>query len=185
MILIASSLFLCTFVIHLYVRADTFCIVPKLLKLIFIDILANFYCMLPKVECVTDVTVQYTADDNIDKFELVEKRFKKYRQLAIESLISSSHKDECNSISEKSSQCLYCGQQLTLSNEIERLNKLENHVKQIFNCLKETREKIEKKEHGTQYVNDWKTLALVLDRTFFLIFLFITFVTLIVMRNSF
>jgi hypothetical protein len=191
MILIASSSFLCTIVIHLYVRADKFCMAPKIFKIIFIEVLARFYCMLPKTEIINNEPVKTESEKEKrynDRFELIENRFKKYRQNAIEfgidNIITANLEKSCSSINSSTSICNSCGQQLRISNDIEKLNDLEKHIKEIIDYLRETRKKLEIKENSANLANDWKIIALVLDRTFFYIFLFITLLTLILMGSS-
>ena len=190
MILIASSSFACTIVIHLYVRADKFCMAPKIFKVIFIEVLARFYCMLPKPEILKNLPVKpETENRNIDKTELIEKRFKKYRQNVIEygidNIVTANQETSCNSsIHSNTSFCRSFGQQFTISNEIEKLNDIEKDVREIIDYLRDTREKIDKKENITKLANDWKIIALVLDRTFFFIFLLITLLTLLLMVGA-
>ena len=76
--------------------------------------------------------------------------------------------------------CAYCAQQQTILNEIAYLNNLEHDIKEIRDYLRDTRKKLEAKELKIKLASDWKQIALVLDRTFFFIYLFITLTTLIV-----
>ncbi len=79
------------------------------------------------------------------------------------------------------SYCAYCTQQQTILTEIAYLNNLEHDIKEIRDYLRDTRKKLESKEMKVKLAQDWKQTALVLDRTFFFIYLFITISTLIVM----
>ena len=80
------------------------------------------------------------------------------------------------------SYCAYCTQQQTILTEIAYLNNLEHDIKEIRNYLRDTRKKLENKELKVKLAADWKQTALVLDRTFFFIYLFITVVTLMIMN---
>ncbi len=79
------------------------------------------------------------------------------------------------------SYCAYCTQQQTILTEIAYLNNLEHDIKEIRDYLRDTRKKLESKEMKVKLAQDWKQAALVLDRTFFFIYLFITIFTLIVL----
>lgn len=149
--------------------------------------------------------------DKFEKFELLKERFKNYREnvlkigfdnlLKAHPAITSSctnvnnynvyssttstpsssvnnnlHKQHCCC-----SYCAYCTQQQTILTEIAYLNNLEHDIKEIRDYLRDTRKKLENKELKVKLASDWKQTALVLDRTFFFIYLFITIVTLIVM----
>jgi hypothetical protein len=77
--------------------------------------------------------------------------------------------------------CAYCVQQQAILTEIAYLNNMEHDIKEIRDYLRDTRKKLEAKELKTKIANDWKQMALVLDRTFFFIYLFITLFTLVLM----
>jgi hypothetical protein len=77
------------------------------------------------------------------------------------------------------SYCVYCARQQTILAEIAYLNNLENDIKEIRDYLRDTRKKLENKEVKTKLASDWRQVALVLDRTFFYIYLIITFSTLV------
>lgn len=79
------------------------------------------------------------------------------------------------------SYCAYCTQQQTILTEIAYLNNLEHDIKEIRDYLRDTRKKLENRELKVKLALDWKQTALVLDRTFFFIYLFVTIVTLTVM----
>ena len=77
--------------------------------------------------------------------------------------------------------CTYCSQQQTILTEIAYLNNLEHDIKEIRDYLRDTRKKLEMKELKVKLASDWKQTAMVLDRTFFFIYLIITIITLIIM----
>ena len=195
MIMIALSAFLCTIVIHIYFRADKFCKVPAPIRIVFLDGLARFYCMLPKQENVKPVKgfLHYSKivknGDKFEKFELLKERFKIYREkmlkTRLKSLITNQlEKHEKCSNSNASNDCSYCiyySKQQAFLTEMANLNSLEHDIKEIRDYLRDTRKKLEIREYKTKLASDWKLIALVLDRTFFLIFLFVTIITLIIM----
>ena len=69
---------------------------------------------------------------------------------------------------------------------MSNLAKMELDIKEIRDYLRDTRKKLENREYKTKLASEWKLIALVLDRTFFFIFLFITIITLIILfpRNA-
>ena len=79
--------------------------------------------------------------------------------------------------------CIYCAQQQTILTEIAYLNNLEHDIKEIRDYLRETRKKLETKELKSKLANEWKQIALVLDRTFFFIYLFITLFLIFLVFN--
>jgi hypothetical protein len=203
MIMIALSAFLCTIVIHIYFRADKFCKVPGLIKMIFLDGLARFYCMLPKAEAITTNNLlakrllqnakNVENGDKFEKFELLKERFKTYRENMIragfDNLMVNQNQDQQNvmlSNNKNNCYCQYYMKQQTILNDLANLNCLEHDVKEIRDYLRDTRKKLENREYKTKLASEWKLIALVLDRTFFFIFLFITIITLIILfpRNA-
>ena len=77
--------------------------------------------------------------------------------------------------------CAYCAQHQQMLTEIAYLNNLEHDIKEIRNFLRVTRKKLENRELKAKIALDWKRAALVLDRTFFFVYLIITLVTIFLM----
>jgi hypothetical protein len=75
----------------------------------------------------------------------------------------------------------YYTKQMSLFSELTALNRLEEIIKGINNELKDIKQKFLIQEEKNKLLTDWKLIALVLDRTFFFIFLVITLITLLVM----
>jgi hypothetical protein len=149
--------------------------------------------------------------DKFEKFELLKERFKTYREnvlkigfnnllkthpaltascnnvyLSNHNVYSStpSSPSSCANLHKQNcccSYCAYCSQQQTILTEIAYLNNLEHDIKEIRDYLRDTRKKLETKELKVKLASDWKQIALVLDRTFFFIYLFITIITVIIM----
>lgn len=77
--------------------------------------------------------------------------------------------------------CAYCAQQQTILTEITYLNNMEQDIKEVRDYLRDTRKKLEAREIKTKLASEWKQFALVLDRTFFFIYLVITITTIVAM----
>jgi hypothetical protein len=82
------------------------------------------------------------------------------------------------------SYCVYCAQQKVILTEIAYLNNLEHDIKEIRDYLRDTRKKLETKELKVKLASDWKQIALVLDRTFFFIYLVFTITILFIMKSK-
>lgn len=149
--------------------------------------------------------------DKFEKFELLKERFKTYRENVLKAgfdnllrthpsvtgSCTNVHLSNFNLFSSTSSSpssssnlhkqncccsfCAYCSQQQTILAEIAYLNNLEHDIKEIRDYLRDTRKKLESKELKAKLASDWKRIALVLDRTFFYIYLIITIVTIIIL----
>ena len=248
MIMVASSLFLCTFVVHVYFRADTFFRAPKLVKKILLEWLAKVLMMQTNKSqaSVTELTLLNSGlllggknvpnADKFEKFELLKERFKSYREnvlkvgfqnllnshpaaLAAAAAAAAANPDNNNNASSTGAvtgsclnlnrqmsnstanmlaagcggggaggadhlqqrkpnctcpYCIYCAQQQSILTEIAYLNNLERDIKEIRDYLRDTRKKLETKELKAKLANEWKQIALVLDRTFFFVYLVIT-----------
>jgi hypothetical protein len=77
--------------------------------------------------------------------------------------------------------CAYCAQQQTILTEITYLNNMEQDIKEVRDYLRDTRKKLEAREIKAKLASEWKQFALVLDRTFFYIYLVITVSTIVAM----
>jgi hypothetical protein len=194
MVMIALSVFLCTIVVHIYFRADKFCNVPKILKFIFLDGLARFYCMIQVPNSYSKKPIKYFYSskiikngDKFEKFELLKERFKNYREnmikVGFESLIAHQNLKlkTCANGNNINFYCQYHKQQHKILIEMSNLAKMELDIKEIRDYLRDTRKKLENREYKTKLASEWKLIALVLDRTFFIVYFFITIITLIVL----
>ena len=167
MITIALSAFLCTIVVHIFFRADIFCKVPISVK-IFFDGLARLYCMqvMSKPQSNSNSTELKKNSKRIG--ERIESYFRMYRQRIINTKLNNINKYNENI----KSKIFY---------DVESLINLENIIKEIRDCIRFTRENIENRENELKLASDWRLLALILDRTFFIIFLLVTLITLFIM----
>lgn len=148
--------------------------------------------------------------DKFEKFELLKERFKTYREnvlkIGFDNLLkthptltgscnnvysshnysgsASSTPSSCLNLHKQNcccSYCAYCSQQQTILTEIAYLNNLEHDIKEIRDYLRDTRKKLEARELKVKLASDWKQVALVLDRTFFFIYLFITIIVIMIL----
>ena len=148
--------------------------------------------------------------DKFEKFELLKERFKTYREnvlkIGFDNLLkthptltascnnvfvsnnpsgsASSTPSSCANLHRQNcccSYCAYCSQQQTILTEIAYLNNLEHDIKEIRDYLRDTRKKLEARELKVKLASDWKQVALVLDRTFFFIYLFITIIVIMIL----
>lgn len=150
--------------------------------------------------------------DKFEKFELLKERFKTYRENVLKAgfdnfvksnpslngSFNTGHpfnpncKQSTLSLNMGKSNCFcsfcsYCSQQQAILAELAYLNNLEHDIKEIRDYLRDTRKKLETKELKQKVAGDWKQVALVLDRTFFYIYLVITVLTIFLLfpKNAF
>jgi hypothetical protein len=146
-----------------------------------------------------------------EKFEILKERFKRYRQKVLrvgyENLLKThpgltlQFAQSCTNLNidftdfmnDQQIQhspfcschfCHFCAQQQQILSKIAYLNYLEQDIKEIRDCLRDTRKKLEQKEQKSRVANDWKQVALVLDRTFFYVYLIITFFAIFMLFPS-
>jgi hypothetical protein len=156
--------------------------------------------MSPKHKNKNSILRHSKQIDNADKFkefELLKNRFKLHRQslmkAALGSMAKADARDEhiCSrtgSIEFKFGHCLcaFCSYNTNIESiliKTQELNHIEQDIKEIIDYLRDTRTKLEATELKSQIAQEWKLIALVLDRTFFIIFLIITIATLVVFSN--
>ena len=123
--------------------------------------------------------------DKFEKFELLKERFKSFG----DKHLLTANDDSKNETLQMTNDCQYqqhrenilgdqIQQQITAS---VAFMTVESDLKEIRNFLRSTRRRMEDKEAKAKTVNDWKQVALVLDRTFFFIYLTAIIVSLAVM----
>jgi hypothetical protein len=180
MIMIALSTFLCTIVVHVYHRVSEQClVVPKSIKFIFFNILGKCYGILPR-NYEDLITQKAKTEQEYPTYNV--NYFKFYRQNAIKSGIEKikktyslqaiKHSNYNNNFNDSMTE-------MVIFNEIEYLNNLEKMIREIGDYISDTRRKIEFKEKLVKIAEDWKLIALILDRTFFFIFLLVTIITIV------
>ena len=172
---------------------------------VFLEWLARLYCMVPHTNTYQQHAVnglmppiKATCDgDKFEKFELLKERFKTFgekssRPTNDDSMETLEMTGEQNHVhahgnhhshhhSPAPAETLLAQQiQQQISASITFMT-VESDLKEIRDFLRTTRKRMEDKEAKAKTVNDWKQVALVLDRTFFFIYLTAIIVCLIVM----
>ena len=157
---------------------------------IFLEWLARFFRMVPHTNAYQQHAVnglippiKATCDgDKFEKFELLKERFKSFGDKRLittnddsndETLeMKNDHHEHENLLTQQIQQ------QITAS---IAFMTVETDLKEIRDFLRTTRKRMEDKEAKAKTVNDWKQVALVLDRTFFFIYLTAIIISLAVM----
>ena len=172
MVVVSVTAVLATIVIHIYVRGDRRQGLPPYIRRIFLQYLARLYCMAPKPppSSVASrygppspgalllpeqifLTPHYHEEEFSKKLKLLKQRFHEFHQQQKQGLIGES-----SSMNE------------TMSALSVNLRSIENDLKEVRDYLRHMKKKIESTDQSTKNANDWKQVALVLDRTFFIIY---------------
>ncbi len=174
MVVVAVTAVLATIVIHIYVRGDRRQGIPPSIRRIFIQYLAPFYFMVPKKPSLLASTVSsryvppspgalllpeqifltphYHEEEFSKKLKLLKQRFHEFhRQQQQQDL------DGDNSITNE-----------TMSALSLNLRSIENDLKEVRDYLRHMKKKVENTDQSNKNADDWKQVALVLDRTFFI-----------------
>lgn len=133
--------------------------------------------------------IKATCDgDKFEKFELLKERFKTFGDKrtvttnndSIETLemINNHHHTHHHNPIPENSIAQQIQQQISAS---ITFMTVESDLKEIRDFLRTTRKRMEDKEAKAKTINDWKQVALVLDRTFFFIYLTAIIISLAVM----
>jgi hypothetical protein len=188
MVVVSVTAVLATIVIHIYVRGDRRQGIPPTIRRFFLQYLARLYCMIPKPPpslpgSVSSrygppspgalllpeqifLTPHYHEEEFAKKLKLLKQRFEEFhrQQQQREDLT-----DE-NSITNE-----------TMSALSVNLRSIENDLKEVRDYLRHMKKKIENTDRSNKNADDWKKVALVLDRTFFFAYCFWLVISLIVM----
>ena len=176
--MIALSSFINTIVVHMFMRADKFCRVPKILRVIFLNGLAKVFCVIPKPEKKpASSALPAQIEQKNSKFNLIETRFKNFRENMI---LSSWEKNNTNDVGDDS---VYEYNSSLLS-KIQSFISLEQSINEIRNNMFDRRKKIEAQEEKAKLAMEWKYIALCLDRTFFFLFLIVGVLSLITFATN-
>jgi hypothetical protein len=170
---------------------------------IFLNGLARVYRMQTS-KCVTNQkkiplvrSKQIYNADKFEQFELLKERFQLHQwsmmRAAIETMygIQPSTHGNCTTIGSTEfkfnnclcSNCMHSANIESFLAKTKELSDIEHDIKEIIDYFRDTRKNIENKEVKLKIAQEWKLLALVLDRTFFIVFFIITLGTLIVFFN--
>jgi hypothetical protein len=172
---------------------------------IFLEWLARFFRMVPHTNAYQQHAVnglippiKATCDgDKFEKFELLKERFKSFGD---KRTIPTTNDDSLETLDMMNDHGHHHQQQPhyhhnhhhiqenTLAQQIQQqisasitFMTVESDLKEIRDFLRTTRKRMEDKEAKGKTVNDWKQVALVLDRTFFFIYLTAIIISLAVM----
>jgi len=136
--------------------------------------------------------IKATCDgDKFEKFELLKERFKTVgdkRTITTTNNESLETLEMMNDHSHHHHHHMHHNQDNSLQQQIQQqisasitFMTVESDLKEIRDFLRTTRKRMEDKEAKAKTINDWKQVALVLDRTFFFIYLTAIIVSLAVM----
>jgi hypothetical protein len=172
MVVVAVTAVLATIVIHIYVRGDRRQGIPPLIRRIFIQYLASFYCMVPKKHTSLPSTVSsrygppspgalllpeqifltphYHEEEFSKKLKLLKQRFHEFHRQQQDLTGDNSITNE------------------TMSALSLNLRSIENDLKEVRDYLRHMKKKVENTDQSNKNADDWKQVALVLDRTFFI-----------------
>jgi len=136
--------------------------------------------------------IKATCDgDKFEKFELLKERFKTVgdkRTIATTNNDSLETLEMMNDHSHHHHHHTHHNQETPLAQHIQQqisasitFMTVESDLKEIRDFLRTTRKRMEDKEAKAKTVNDWKQVALVLDRTFFFIYFIAIIISLAVM----
>jgi hypothetical protein len=118
--------------------------------------------------------IKATCDgDKFEKFELLKERFKSFGDKRVVTTNDESNDETAEMINDHHSQ----PREHLLAQQIQQ----QTDLKEIRDFLRTTRKHMEDKEARAKTVNDWKQVALVLDRTFFFLYLTAIVISLAVM----
>jgi hypothetical protein len=135
--------------------------------------------------------IKATCDgDKFEKFELLKERFKTVgdKRTITTNNDSLETLEMMNDHSHHHHHHTHHNQETPLAQHIQQqisasitFMTVESDLKEIRDFLRTTRKRMEDKEAKAKTVNDWKQVALVLDRTFFFIYFIAIIISLAVM----
>lgn len=188
MVVVSVTAVLATTVIHIYVRGDRRQGLPPTIRRIFLDNLSRMYCMVPKAvvslpENVSSrhgppspgalllpeqifLTPHYHEEEFSKKLKLLKQRFHEYHR-------QQKHQNDINDELSTTNE--------TMSALKLNLRSIENDLKEVRDYLRHMKKKVENTDQANKNADDWKRVALVLDRTFFFAYCLWFIISLIVM----
>jgi hypothetical protein len=135
--------------------------------------------------------IKATCDgDKFEKFELLKERFKTVGDKRTITTTNNESLETLEMMNDHSHHHhhMHHNQDNSLQQQIQQqisasitFMTVESDLKEIRDFLRTTRKRMEDKEAKAKTINDWKQVALVLDRTFFFIYLTAIIVSLAVM----
>ncbi|CAF3836092.1 unnamed protein product [Rotaria sordida] len=189
MVVVSVTAVLATTVIHIYVRGDRRQAIPLSIRRFFLQYLARLYCMAPKTPTpLSDtgssrygppspgalllpehifLTHHYHEEEFSKKLKLLKQRFHEFHQKQQQQQQSLANE---NSITNE-----------TMSALSLNLRSIENDLKEVRDYLRHMKKKVENTDRSNKIADDWKQVALVLDRTFFLAYCLWFVISVVVM----
>lgn len=180
MVVVSVTAVLATIVIHVYVRGDRRQGVPPSIRRIFLQYLARLYCMAqkptPNLACsVTSrygspvpgalilpekifLTPHFHEEEFSKKLKLLKQRFNDFHRQQQQ---QQQHEKQLGSLDSNATTVD------TIAALSLNLRSIENDLKEIRDYLRHMKKKIEDTDQINKAADDWKQVALVLDRTFF------------------
>ncbi|UJR30928.1 hypothetical protein I4U23_018440 [Adineta vaga] len=175
MVVVSVTAVLATIVIHIYIRGDRRQGVPPYIRRLFLQTLPRIYCMASKTPPnppgpVTPrfgsptpgalllpeqifLTPHYHEEEFSKKLKLLKQRFQDFhRQQQQKTLAASATNAMANE---------------TVAALSVNLRSIENDLKEIRDYLRHMKKKVEDNAQSNKTHDEWKQVALVLDRTFF------------------
>ena len=133
--------------------------------------------------------IKATCDgDKFEKFELLKERFKSFGDKRLITTNDDLIDEATELIADQNHLPSASGHENLFAEHIQHqitasiaFMTVETDLKEIRDFLRTTRKRMEDKEAKAKTVNDWKQVALVLDRTFFFIYLTAIIISLAVM----
>lgn len=181
MVVVSITAVLATTVIHIYVRGDRRQGIPPSVRTIFLQYLARSYCMAPKASTPLPdsassrygppspgalllpehilLTHHYHEEEFSKKLKLLKQRFNEFHRQQQQQQQQQGSAGE-NAITND-----------TMSALSLNLRSIENDLKEVRDYLRHMKKKIENSDQSNKNADDWKQVALVLDRTFFFVYL--------------
>ncbi|CAF2470394.1 unnamed protein product [Rotaria sp. Silwood2] len=195
MVVVSVTAVLATIVIHVYVRGDRRQGVPPYIHRLFLQYLARLYCMAPKTVPNLSgsassrygsplpgalllpekifLTPRYHEEEFSKKLKLLKQRFHEFHR---QQELKQQQKQP-----KQSSLVFNAMTNETIAALSVNLRSIENDLKEIRDYLRHMKKKIEDTDRSNKTADDWKQVALVLDRTFFFAYCGWLILSLIVM----
>ena len=173
MVVVSVTAVLATIVIHIYVRGDRRQTVPPSIRRLFLQCLARLYCMSPKATANIPAAVasrygppspgalllpeqifltpHFHEEEFSKKLKLLKQRFHEFHR---------QQQQQCASGNSSLSND-------TIAALSVNLRSIENDLKEIRDYLRHMKKKVEDTDRSNKTADEWKQVALVLDRTFF------------------
>ena len=192
MVVVSVTAVLATIVIHIYVRGDRRQGVPPVIRRLFLQYLARLYCMRPKKAPNAPGTISarfgsstpgalllpeqifltphYHEEEFSKKLKLLKQRFHEFHRQQEQQQQQQEGSPGSASVTSDTVAALSLN-----------LRSIENDLKEIRDYLRHMKKKVEDTDRSNKTADEWKQVALVLDRTFFFAYCCWLVLSLIVM----